>query len=363
MAELNDWLYQELSLCFEVLYHGFLKGAERSGRSAVSLQLADQRCRLHFAGSELAPQLLPALSHLIQPDPVLNSEFEIYLIDSTSLGSDMPLLVECLRQDLSQRWYTQLDPRGGVKKGMTERYQLAFHVGPNLLSMIDHQHHRAIYWAESAATLPYYERGSPLRSLLAWWLEPQGYQLVHAAAVGSGAGGILLVGKGGMGKSSTALACLQTHLGYVGDDYCMVRCQPDPWVYCLYNSAKLKGASDLERLPFVAAAVTNLQALEQEKALLYVAQHFPQHLLAACPLKAIFLPQVSYQAQTSLTPATAAQALAALAPTTLLQRPGSGQMALEAMAQLTRSLPCYHLHLGTDPDEIGQFIAAWLDLA
>ena len=35
-------------------------------------------------------------------------------------------------------------------------------------------------------------------------------QYVHAGAVGNKNGGILLVGKGGSGKSSTALACLKS---------------------------------------------------------------------------------------------------------------------------------------------------------
>ena len=61
----------------------------------------------------------------------------------------------------------------------------------------------------------------------------KGYQLVHAAAVGSEAGAVLISGKGGLGKSTTALSCLGKGLTYVGDSHVVVQLDPFPRVHSL----------------------------------------------------------------------------------------------------------------------------------
>ena len=53
-------------------------------------------------------------------------------------------------------------------------------------------------------------------------------------------------------------------------------------------------------------------------------------------------------------------ALAALGPTTLLQRPGSAAGALRAMGELVRSVPCYELRLGADAADSPDVIAGLL---
>ena len=61
-----------------------------------------------------------------------------------------------------------------------------------------------------------------------------------AAAVGQAAGGVLLVGAGGSGKSTCALSCLTSDLLYAGDDYVAVELRPEPRVLSLFCSGKLE---------------------------------------------------------------------------------------------------------------------------
>ena len=130
-----------------------------------------------------------------------------------------------------------------------ERIHTAYHLGPNIFSIIDLKENLALYWVKDAQALPYYEIGSPLRTILHWWADQGAYQFVHGGAVGLPTGGVLLAGKGGTGKSTTALACLEAGLLYASDDYCLIRTDTEPFVYSIYNTAKLRGDLDLERFP------------------------------------------------------------------------------------------------------------------
>ena len=81
-------------------------------------------------------------------------------------------------------------------------------------------------------------------------------------------GGVLLAGKGGSGKSTTALTCLNSELQYVSDDYCVVVAQPSPFAYNLYCTAKVR-ADNTHRVPHLMPTVSNGNRLGDEKALFF----------------------------------------------------------------------------------------------
>ena len=63
------------------------------------------------------------------------------------------------------------------------------------------------------------ERARPYHKLISAWLDERGIQFVHAGLIGSGDTGVLFVGNGGAGKSTSSVACLRAGLGYLGDDF------------------------------------------------------------------------------------------------------------------------------------------------
>ncbi|MEO0770938.1 MAG: serine kinase, partial [Cyanobacteria bacterium J06649_4] len=172
--------------------------------------------------------------------------------------------------------------------------------------------------------------------------------------------GVLLAGKGGSGKSSTALACLNSELVYASDDYCLVETDPEPYVYSLYNTAKLKGQADLERFPHLAPLISNPDSFTDEKAMVFLQEHYPEKLINKLPIKAILLPRVMGIPDTHIRRASSMLALKALAPSTIFQLPNTGQSALKMMATLARQVPCYVLELGTDIPQIPRAIATLL---
>jgi hypothetical protein len=228
-----------------------------------------------------------------------------------------------------------------------------FHFGPNILSAMDMKENVAVYWIRDARTTPYYEKGYPLTKILNWWTENRDLQCVHAAAIGSPQGGVLLAGRSGSGKSTTSLLCLNSELSYVSDDTSLVAWNPQPYVFSLYNTAKLMS---LGLLPHLTACVANRQRENGEKALMFLHDHFPQKLIRGFPLKAILLLQVSGEPRSVVRRASPVAALKALAPSTIYQLAGSGQPELTKMSRLVRQVPSYHLALGTDLRQIPDVI-------
>lgn len=305
--------------------------------------------RLRFAGSALVPRIIPALEHLAtEPGPTPN--LTIYLWDSSSTTTSMP----------SPPWNTEdYVTRGEIRGYSNGHIQTAFHIGPNILSLLNTKLNLGIFWIRDAAQVPYYESGAPLRTILHWWLNAHKRQLVHAAAVGTTNGGVLLAGKGGSGKSTTALNCINSELAYASDDYCLIAVAPQPYVYSLYNSAKVN-ADNTHRIPHLISAISNAESLGEEKALLFLNEHYPEKVLSGFPLRAVLLPRVTGKPQTKLTLASPMAGLRALAPSTIFQLSGAGERAFRMMSQLVKQVPCYNLELGTDIANIPEAIVRLL---
>jgi hypothetical protein len=302
--------------------------------------------RMRFAGGVIAGLLTPALAHTAVP-VVEAPELTVLLWDDASTGTGLPVALARYFDSLGE-WWKHLGPRGEIRQRTDERFWSAFHLGPNIFSILDREKSLAMYWVQRAESLPYYEIGSPLRTILHWWADQYPFQFVHAGAVGVPGGGVLLVGKGGTGKSTTALACLDAGMRYMSDDYCLVRAGSSPLIHSVYNTAKLRGAADVRRFPRLAPLIINTTRLDDDKALLFLYQHFPEQVCRDLPLKAILMPQVTGGKGARLRPASRAEVLMALAPSTLFQLPGAGEAAFTTMSQVVCSVPGYHLEVGSD---------------
>ncbi len=307
--------------------------------------MGDRPIRFRFAGNGLVTALTPALSHLEIP-PTDMPELTVMMWDSVSTGTEIPSFLSHYFDSLGE-WWIHLGIRGEIKEYSNGRILAAYHLGPNIFSIIDLQENLALYWVKDAHALPSYEIASPVRTILHWWADRGKYQFIHGGAVGLTTGGVLLAGKGGTGKSTTALACLEAGMLYASDDYCLVRTDSNPFVYSVYNTAKLRGDLDLERFPHLAQFVSNQFRSENDKAVFFLQQHFPEQVSRGFPIEAIILPQLTYRNETHLRAVSAGTALTCLAPSTLLQLPGAGGVAFKSISNLVDQVPAYVLELGT----------------
>lgn len=332
---------------FDSVYELYEKAEAAVGGSVERFySIGGYKIRLRFAGSALVRYMTPALAHLAI-EAVANPALTVCLWDSASTNTVMP----------PPPWRrNQHHPKRGEIIGFnTDRIHTSFQWGTYALSLLDSDRNLGIYWMENTGEIPYWETGSPLRSIFNVWLGKRGIQLVHGGAVGLPSGGVLLVGKGGSGKSTTALSCLNSELFYASDDYSLVAFEPTPTVFSIYSTGK-KNADDVERLPFLAEAISNRDRLDSEKALYFLNDYFPEKILPTFPLRAILMPRITGKQDTTLTPTSAAAALASLVPSTILQLAGSGKEACQVMMKVAAQVPCYYLEVGTDIQKIPQVI-------
>ena len=327
---------------FDGVYASFLR-AERAVENSIvrSYNIGGHKVRLRFAGTPLEPVLTPALGHLAG-EPDANPALTVCLFDSASTGIEPP------PPQWSEGDYIA---RGEVQGYGDARFQIGYNVGTGVLSLLDMHRNLAVYWVRDARQIPYWETGAPLRTLLHWWMRGHGRQLAHAAAVGTEGGAALLVGKGGSGKSTTALACLAAGMRYLGDDYVLLDTATTSTVYSLYSTAKLDPAQ-MRCFPELLPAVVNADRLATEKALAFLHPHFPDRVARSLPVSAVLLPRITGGADTRFTTASPATALMALAPSTIFQLAGAGQEEFRTLSAFVRQVPCFALELGTDLSQI-----------
>lgn len=320
---------------FQEVKAAFDRAGAAAGVCETDLLLAGAPLRLRSAGPALLRQVMPALAHLRRAAADTTGGLTVYLWDSASSGIDLP----------APPWRQQdLIARGDVLSMNGRRWHTAYQQDVPMLSMCDLEQGVAVLWLGDAAAMPYWESASPLRSILHWWAAARGFQVVHAAAVGTPDGGLLLGGASGSGKSTTALACLNSDLQYAGDDCVLVQAA-QPWVHSLYCTGKLFERS-LELLPWLADAVANPDRPAEFKAVLQVDRAFPARLTEGFPLRAVVLPRVTGGPCHRLTPLAPAAALRALAPSTIYALPASEGGSFRMLTGLVQRLPCFSLQLG-----------------
>jgi hypothetical protein len=339
---------------FRAVEAAFDNAARTVGVFEHSYNLGGYSVRLCFAGSALISQLTPALAHRAT-DRTQIPDLTICLWDTVSTATEMPppawgrdafgVLGEIIgfNDDRNQTNF-QLD-------GQASRVASAH--------LLDHTLRTALYWTPDAMEFPYHERSAPLRTIFNWWMGRQGRQVIHAGAVGTAHGGVLLAGKGGSGKSTVALACLQSELLFASDDYLLINSESFPFAHSLYSSAKLNG-NHLHQLPHLLECVSNTDRLAEEKAILFLNDYYPEKLASGFPLRAILLPRVTGLARTGIMKVSGAVALNALAPSTIFQLPGAGEQALKQLGRLVQRLPSYVLELGADIERIPVVISKLL---
>ena len=236
--------------------------------------------------------------------------------------------------------------RGDVRGYQDLGYQFAYNYEARLLTAWDPQRRLGIYWTPRADSLPGYERSAPMRTLWHWLGWERDWQLTHAAAVGLPGGGVLLAGKGGSGKSTTAVACWQGGLDYLGDDYCWLGSESGPSAHAVYCSARLHDAS-LDRL---SPLEIQPRWCHDKQALRIDSGAVP-----SMPIRAVLLPQVVGHGP-RLRESTREEGLSALALTTVGQLAGAGASTVERLERFVADLPVYVLELGPEVARIAPLL-------
>lgn len=290
--------------------------------------------KLRCAGTLFPGTVLPAFAHL---DTTAKPELSVHLWDRASTATAMP----------APPWSVgDYGAHGAIRGFFGNGRYAVYQWGSHVLTVLDAPAATAHVWADGLLEPPVFERAAPLRTLLHLWLDGRGCQLVHAGAVGTRDGVALLVGNAGVGKSSLGLACLSHGLAHLADDYCVLEPGEPITARSVYSTAKAN-VDTVERLG-LGALVANPERPPGEKALLFLGEHRPHALVRAAPVRLILIPRVGDRLETRSAPATPAEAMRALAPSTLLQLPGTGRRTLDRLSAVAAGVPAHHLEVGTD---------------
>ena len=338
---------------------GFFQGvwaqiadAERAAVGEVSerwFQIAGCMVRVRFIGPSLLEIVVPALSHLEVAPSRLHADLTIYCWEFASLGMEFPKAPVTIEA---------FNPRGEVRGLNNNRFHTAFESGGRLLSLMDSHLREAVYCVGDGADIPRYVVAEPIRGVLSWFMRENERQMLHAGAVGTPDGGVLLFGPSGAGKSNTALGCLKSDLSYVSDDFCAVSTDGSLIVYSVYNTGKTH-EEDWDRHPFLAQLAPNLDSNRIEKVIYFLNEAAPHKLISSFPLKAILFPRRA-GATCEIRPIPSVKALRLAAPSTAKLLPDAGAEVLRCLAKLVRAVPCYELLLGSRPELIPAVISELL---
>jgi hypothetical protein len=340
---------QEQIAFFEQCFDRFQAARDATESICLDYCVAGWHLRLSFAGSQLVPLITPALAHLRVPH-TQTPDLTLCLWDSES--TEIPMV----QPPCDRNCFTD---RGDIWGFDSQRIKTAFHWIENSVNVLDREKRIGIFWVQTKKALPFWVYASPLRTLLHWWMEEKNCQLLHAAAVGTENGAILITGKGASGKSTTALTCLQAGFFYVADDYLIVRSDPHPTVYSLYCTAKLN-FDNLAGFEGYRTLIRNPQNMEAEKAVIFLHPHLSQSIRPSMPIKAVFAPQITDQETSYIAPIPYWTIQRAMAFTTMSQLPGVGRHTHEFINRFCANLPFYQLFLGRRRDLIPKTITDFL---
>ncbi len=194
---------------------------------------------------------------------------------------------------------------------------------------------------------------------IAAWLATQGSFVMHAAGVAIDGRGILLIGAGGRGKTTTALAAVQRGFDYLGDDLSIVT--PDAsgqgrhQLQGLYATAKLN-PDTRDRLGLTGWAVLGSTPKGKAVALLPPAIGFAPSV----PLAAIVHVGHARHAGPPVTRLTRREAVRQLGTASgpMLRPAGPSGAWLGAMARLARDVPALSLAIDWNLDRVVDSLAA-----
>lgn len=354
-AELGFGRLEPLAESFDAAVEAASTVEERDFR------LAGAAVRLRSPHPDMLRRLSRAFAHVELANPAPRPDLVVNLWDSGSGSPPPPLPHTGDEKAPGAFFYFSNDVlRAGFQLGTSgdARVLAVYQEAPTpALSVLEQGATRGWYWVADAARIPYWEEATPLVYLLDWWLRERNMYMLHAGAAGTSAGGVVLVGKSGSGKSTTALSSLDSELMYAGDDYVGVSLGDEPHVHSFYSSGKLM-QNHVERLPFLLDALANRERLTVEKAVVYATERWPERVSPGFPLRAVLVPRVTPGlVEARLHPASPAEAFRALAPSTVFQMHTRGQDSLVRARRLLEKVPSYVLELGSDIGSIPRTIA------
>jgi hypothetical protein len=332
----------EISDAIDKLDDTFTSVASRTPNSIVEMdyRIAGFPVRLRIAGDDLASDIDRSLCHLRVSD-----------------GIEPALTIEVWDEEVAgpafwTRWPEEVDFYGNVSVTPDARYVL--HQRKSAVMLLDRQANRITGCVRKRSLLFLDERARPFHRLLSIWLDDQDVQFIHAALAIAENQGMLFVGSGGSGKSTSSVASFLEGFDFLSDDFvALAQTETGQMVgHSLYANCLI--ANDhISRFPALAEIAHKPNHDIEHKSVAYLSDHPGGRFARETPISAVILPRVVDQPRTTYRPAKSMEAMLALAPSSIIILPGAAPRSLDKLGDLVTTVPAFWLELGHDVGEIG----------
>lgn len=208
------------------------------------------------------------------------------------------------------------------------------------------------------------ERARPFNRYFAIWLAPQGIQSIHAGLVSQDRNGLLFVGSGGTGKTTSSISSFLAGFGYLGDDFVGIEQRPDGQFkgHGLYSSC-LVNNEHVKRFPALSGKALPSHHAHDEKSVVYLAALGIAQMKHEAPVSGIVMPRIVGSGKTGFRRARKAETLLRMAPSSIMSLPIVVENALDRLSSLVEAVPCFWLDLGGDINDIPTVVGRIFDEA
>ena len=196
----------------------------------------------------------------------------------------------------------------------------------------------------------------PLQLPLSIFFAERDVDFVHGGLVALRGEGVLLAGRSGSGKSTVAFASMLAGLDFLGDDCVAVTYAPD----CIAGHRIFADGcleySHVERLPALRVRAARRDGKAVVEAVGLTGATTPS---SAC-IRGVIVPRITGSSDVSMVPIRPAEALMALAPSSIVKRAVPGAAVLSRLSRLVQRVPCYRLEMGP-VERVGAEVRTFLE--
>ena len=309
--------------------------AANGGPVEADYRIAGYPVRLRIAGDELAADIDRSICHLRVDDGVAPA-LTVEVWDDETVG---PAGFDGFPDDAD--FYGTLSVADDARFVLNQR--------KSSVMLLDRRDNRITGCIRRRSALYLDERARPFHRLLSIWLDDRDIQFIHAALTVADGQGLLFVGSGGSGKSTSSVACLLDGFSFLSDDFVALGQADDGAMvgHSLYATCLLAN-NHIRRFPALDRIAHPPNHDIELKSVAYLADHRGARFAPETPITAIVLPKVTGGPSTTFRRVRAMEAMLALAPSSVVILPGSAPSSLDKLGKLVTSVPAFRLELGRD---------------
>lgn len=190
-------------------------------------------------------------NHLTSADNSLHKSWDIYCGYTDEF--DLQAILEDYPRDFLGRIALQTENN---RENFSPGLQVAFYNSINgVFRGYDFVKKRAMILCPKSYYFPEWDLFNPFKEFWHIWALQNNGLLVHGAVVAEDDIGVVLLGEGGAGKSTTTISCLQESMQTTGDDFNLLLFKGEEVLTCtLYSCIKIKGGNLLvNKLPMLSS--------------------------------------------------------------------------------------------------------------